>query len=122
VAEGLVVSGGEVRALTFNGTVSMCAAFSHRFGHDAIQGCDYCQGFWDFALFALPAMLLDYLWHISVHGLITMRGTGRERLRVLGTGIFISAAVLEAYYLCTAEVKVPRDGFRVNMVRCCLKE
>jgi hypothetical protein len=62
-------------------------------------------------------MLLDYGWHMSVYGLITMRGSGRERLRTLGTGIFVSAAVLEVYYLCTADVKVPRDGFRVNMVR-----
>ena len=62
-------------------------------------------------------MLLDYAWHMSLHGLITMRGTGRERLRTLGTGIIVSAAVVEAYYLCTADIKVPRDGFRVNMVR-----
>lgn len=96
---------------------TLCTTFSHRFGHDTIQGCEYCQGFWDFALFALPAMLLDYGWHMSIYGLITMRGTGRERLRTLGTGILVSAAVLEAYYLCTADVKVPRDGFRVNMVR-----
>ena len=100
----------------------MCTAFSHRYGHDTIQDCDYCQGFWDFALFALPAMLLDYMWHMSLYGLITMRGTGRERLRALGTGILVSAAVLEAYYLCTADIKVPKDGFRVNMVCCCLKE
>ena len=66
----------------------------------------------------LPAVLLDYMWHMSLYGLITMRGTGRERLRALGTGIFISAAVLEAYYLCTADIKVPKDGFRINMVRC----
>ena len=62
-------------------------------------------------------MLLDYALNMSLYGLITMRGTGRERLRTLGTGILVSAAVFEAYYLCTADVKVPRDGFRVNMVR-----
>lgn len=61
-------------------------------------------------------MLLDYAWHMCLYGLITMRGTGRERLRTLGTGILVSAAMLEAYYLCTADIKVPRDGFRVNMV------
>jgi len=64
----------------------------------------------------MPAMLLDYMWHMSLYGLITMRGSGRERLRTFGIGVLISAAVVEAYYLCTADIKVPKDGFRVNMV------
>lgn len=89
----------------------------YRFGHDAISNCTDCQTFLQFALYALPIALLDYLRNIFLFGLVTMQGTGRERLRLLGTGVLVVAAAFEAWWICTVEIQVPRDGLGVIMVR-----
>lgn len=45
-----------------------------------------------------------------------MRGTGRERLRLLGTGLLVTSAAFEAYWIATVDIQVPRDGLGVVMV------
>jgi hypothetical protein len=45
-----------------------------------------------------------------------MRGTGRERLRLLGTGVLVTAAAFEVWWISTVNIQVPRDGLGVVMV------
>lgn len=86
-----------------------------RFGHNVIIGCSDCQNFLHFGLYALPLALLDYLRNIFIYGIVTLRGTGRERLRLLGTGALVTAAAFEAWWIATVDIKVPRDGLGVTM-------
>lgn len=87
-----------------------------RFGHNAITGCIDCESFLQFGLYAVAAALLDYIRNILLYGLVTMRGTGRERLRLLGTGALVLAAAFEAWWIATVDIQVPRDGLGVVMV------
>lgn len=75
-----------------------------------------CRTFLQFGLYALPTGALDYIRNVLLYGLVTLRGTGRERLRLLGTGVLVSAAAFEAWWLATVDIQVPRDGLGVVMV------
>lgn len=86
-----------------------------RFGHDTILKCLDCQNFLQFGLYALSTALVDYIRNICLYGLVTMRGTGRERLRLLGTGVLVTAAAFEAWWISTVDIQVPRDGLGVVM-------
>jgi len=52
-----------------------------RFGHDAVQYCDYCHSFSDFGMFAIPAVALQYIRTIAAVGLMTVRNSGRRGWR-----------------------------------------
>lgn len=52
-----------------------------RFGHDAIQRCDFCHSFWDFGLFMVPHTGLQYMRTIIVIGLMTVPGSGKRPWR-----------------------------------------
>lgn len=88
----------------------------HRFGHTAIQDCEYCHSSDDFALFALPAALLSYIREAAVVGIVTIKGTRRERLRTMGLGLLVGAAVVEGYWVSTAHITVPEHEGPVTMV------
>ena len=41
---------------------------SHSFGHEVLTACSYCQSFNDYALYALPPSLLEYIREIGFIG------------------------------------------------------
>ncbi|KAG8830126.1 hypothetical protein FRC17_005378 [Serendipita sp. 399] len=86
-----------------------------RFGHTVILNCEDCQTYLQFGLFALSTGLLDYIRNIVLYGFVTVRGEGRERLRLLGTGVLVTAAAFEAWWIATVEIQVPRDALTVIM-------
>lgn len=69
-----------------------------------------------FGLYAAAIALLDYIRNILLYGLVTTQGTGRERLRLLGTGVLVMGAAFEAWWIATVDIQVPRDGLGVVMV------
>ena len=52
-----------------------------RFGHDAIQRCDYCHTFSDFGMFAAPLVGLQYMRTIILVGVMTVPGSGKRNWR-----------------------------------------
>lgn len=86
-----------------------------RFGQAVLQECEHCKTFDDYALFALPRALAEYVCEVAIIGLLTIHGTGRERWRTYIVGALICAAVTEAYWLITATVDVPPNGLDVFM-------
>lgn len=52
-----------------------------RFGHNAIQQCDYCHSFTDFGLFMMPFTGLQYMRTAVVMGLMTIPGSGKRSWR-----------------------------------------
>ena len=53
----------------------------------------------------------------ALAGLLTMRGTGRERWRTYVVGALLCAAGLEAYWIATVTIDIPPNGLDVFMVR-----
>ncbi|KAG7447007.1 uncharacterized protein BT62DRAFT_97226 [Guyanagaster necrorhizus] len=80
-----------------------------RFGHDVVASCEYCHSYGDFALFALATSILSYICEIAIVGVVTIRGTHRERHRTLGVVALICAAVMEGYCKMTRSIQIPND-------------
>ncbi|EPQ53709.1 hypothetical protein GLOTRDRAFT_131048 [Gloeophyllum trabeum ATCC 11539] len=86
-----------------------------RLGQSVIESCDYCHTPSEYALHALPNPLLEYLREAAVVGLVTIQGSFRERWRKWGVGVLVATAVLEAYWILTVEIRIPRSGKGVTM-------
>lgn len=86
-----------------------------RFGQDVLQDCEHCRTFDEFALFALPGALLEYIREAAVLGLLTVHQSGRTRWRTYVLGALVCAAILEGYQIITATVKIPENGMGVFM-------
>ncbi|KAJ7753787.1 hypothetical protein B0H16DRAFT_1222469, partial [Mycena metata] len=86
-----------------------------RFGHSVVSSCDYCLSFDEFALFALPGALISYLCAAAVIGIVTINTSGRERYRTLAVSAVAGAFVLEAYYIITVPIELPKDDTSVFM-------
>lgn len=82
-----------------------------------LQECEHCRTFDDYALFALPRALAEYVREIALAGLLTIRGTGRERWRTYVVGALLCIAAAEAYWTATATIDIPPNGLDVFMVR-----
>ncbi|KAK0442109.1 hypothetical protein EV421DRAFT_594387 [Armillaria borealis] len=80
-----------------------------RFGHDVVATCEYCHSYGDFAFFALSTSILSYIREIAIVGLVTIRGTYRERHRTLGIGALICVAVMEGYFKTTRIIQIPNE-------------
>ncbi|KAK0215640.1 hypothetical protein IW262DRAFT_228005 [Armillaria fumosa] len=80
-----------------------------RFGHDVVATCDFCHSYGDFAFFALSTSILSYIREIAIVGLVTIRGTCRERHRTLGISALICVAVMEGYFKTTRVIQVPNE-------------
>ena len=44
----------------------------NRFGHDALTTCSYCQSFNDFAIYAFPTPLLEYIREVAFIGVLSL--------------------------------------------------
>lgn len=82
-----------------------------------LQNCEHCKTFDEFALFALPGALLEYIREAAVLGLLTVHQSGRTRWRTYVLGALVCAAILEGYQIITTSVKIPENGMGVFMVR-----
>ncbi|KAK0482419.1 hypothetical protein IW261DRAFT_1396550 [Armillaria novae-zelandiae] len=80
-----------------------------RFGHDVVATCDFCHSYGDFAFFALSTSILSYIREVAIVGLVTIRGTYRERHRTLGIGALICVAVMEGYCKTTRIIQIPNE-------------
>ncbi|KAJ7150932.1 hypothetical protein C8R43DRAFT_1127845 [Mycena crocata] len=86
-----------------------------RFGHSVVSTCDYCLSFDEFGMFALPRAMLSYIFATIIVGIVTMGGSGRERYRTLAVAALVGAFCIEAYYIATVSIEVPKDDKSVFM-------
>ena len=88
-----------------------------RFGQAVIQDCIQCKTSDQYALFAIPGPLLQYIREAILVGFLTVEYSGRSRWRMLGVVALVAAFLAEAYTALAAPVTIPRDGNPVTMVR-----
>jgi len=81
--------------------------FYVRFGHTVVATCEHCHSFTDFAIYAIPGFLLSYIKQAAVIGVVTIRGTGKERYRSSAVGFVVLAAIAEAYWISTVQIRIP---------------
>ncbi|KAJ6532774.1 hypothetical protein DFH09DRAFT_993732 [Mycena vulgaris] len=86
-----------------------------RFGHSVVSTCDYCLSFNDFGMFALPRVLISYICATAAIGLVTISSSGHERYRTLAVATVAGAFCVEAYYISTVTIKIPKDDEPVFM-------
>lgn len=86
-----------------------------RFGHTVLQECEHCKTFDDYALFALPRALREYVREAVLVGLLTVTGSMRERWRIYAMGALAAAAVAEGYFILTSSIRIPKNGQDVFM-------
>lgn len=80
-----------------------------------MEECEHCATFYDYVLYALPRPLLEYTREAVIVGVVTIRGSVRERWRPWGLGILGLSAALEAYFLMTTNLTIG-GGERTVMV------
>ena len=95
----------------------MILLLPRRFGQSVLQDCEYCHTYDEYALYALPRPLLEYVRETAVVGLLTINGSFKERWRTAAIGVIVCAAVAEGYWVSSVEVKIPKGGMGVVMVR-----
>ncbi|GBE89129.1 hypothetical protein SCP_1501340 [Sparassis crispa] len=86
-----------------------------RFGQAVVQDCEHCKTFDEYALFALPRALLEYIRETVILGLLTITGSDRERWRTYTVGALLGAAIIEGYWILTAPIHIPKNGQGVFM-------
>lgn len=91
-------------------------SFYIRFGQDVVQNCNHCHTFGEYALYALPGIVLLYLRQAAVVGLITIRGTHREPWRTHGIGLLLFAAIAEVYWTLSVRIQVSGQGSSYEIV------
>ncbi|THH30570.1 hypothetical protein EUX98_g3622 [Antrodiella citrinella] len=87
-----------------------------RFGQSVLQDCEYCTTYDEFALYALPGPLLEYVRETAFIALVTIRGSHRERWRTYASAGVVCVAALEGYMVASHAVRVPKDGLGVFML------
>jgi len=86
-----------------------------RFGHEVLTACSYCQSFNDYALYALPSSLLEYIREIGFIGALTLPTSPKAHLRPLGLGTLIALLMVEAYNTLTTQFVIPPIGDNSKM-------
>ncbi|KAF9057172.1 hypothetical protein BJ165DRAFT_13310 [Panaeolus papilionaceus] len=84
-----------------------------RFGHDVLSSCAYCHSFEDFALYALPGPLVQYIREIAFVGMLTLPKSDAEHFRPLGLGALLAALLTEFYWTLTVPAPIATNA---NMV------
>ncbi|KAF9527441.1 hypothetical protein CPB83DRAFT_396307 [Crepidotus variabilis] len=81
-----------------------------RLGHNVLTSCIHCQSSNDFAIYALPIGLLQYIYEIAFIGLLTTPPLQTAYLRPLSLGALLTALLTELYWTLTAQVRIPAFG------------
>jgi len=87
-----------------------------RFGHEVLTACLYCQSFNDFALYALPTPLLEYIGEIGFIGVLTLPTSSKAHLRPLGLGSLIVLLMFEVYNILTVPFAISTVGDNSKML------
>jgi hypothetical protein len=82
---------------------------SIRYGHDVLHDCTYCSTASDFALFALPYPLLQYLRTAVPVGPLTLKISHKQRWYIPVIGVLAAAAAGEAWWISTVPITVNKD-------------
>jgi len=90
-------------------------ALYFRFGHEVVTACSYCQSFNDYALYALPIALLEYIREIGFIGALTLPTSSKAHLRPLGLGTLIALLMVEAYNTLIIQFVIPPIGDNSKM-------
>ncbi|KAJ8474593.1 hypothetical protein ONZ45_g15898 [Pleurotus djamor] len=118
---GLDLTQGDVFPKPLELLLKRLSLFDHRklyvrFGQYVLQTCEYCTTFDEFALYALPQHVLSYIHEVTILGLVTIRGTQRERWRTMAICAAIAGGLSEIYWLYTVPVSVPRRGEKTDVI------
>ncbi|KAJ3490261.1 hypothetical protein NLJ89_g11449 [Agrocybe chaxingu] len=84
------------------------------FGHDALTTCTHCHSYNDFALYAFPGPLLEYIREIAFIGISTLPNSSTSYLRPLGLGALLASLLAEAYWTLTVQVVIPPFGSKAS--------
>ncbi|KAA1476111.1 hypothetical protein DENSPDRAFT_826911 [Dentipellis sp. KUC8613] len=103
--------GGEVTP-SFETLLTRLASFDirtalARYGQPAVQGCTYCRMQSDFALHALPRVLLTYIRTAALVALLAPAGSQR---RIYGIAALAAAALAEIFWAMSAPVLIAMPG------------
>lgn len=84
-----------------------------------VQECDYCHTFGEYAFYSIAGVVLLYLREAAAIGLVTIRGTHRERWRKYGVGLLVFSAIVEIYWTLSVEIQISQ-GNSHNVVMVCV--
>jgi hypothetical protein len=87
---------------------------STRFGQNAIQECEWCTNFTEYAAYTLAAIVLSYIKEAALLGVVTIRGTNRETWRYTTIGVLMLACIFDVYWMLTVRIAV--DQQKLTMV------
>jgi hypothetical protein len=88
-----------------------------------VSSCEFCHTFSDHAIYALPTTLLQYVRTACLVGILTIRGSHKERWRTLAVTSLIFAALCEAWWVNLVVIGKRKDdakpvsGPGITMVR-----
>ncbi|KAJ2956827.1 hypothetical protein NUW54_g14640 [Trametes sanguinea] len=68
-----------------------------------------------YLIFAIPRIALGYVKTAAVVGLVTIKGSGHERMRTWSVSLIVAAFIMEGYWIATTPIGIPRDGQNVFM-------
>lgn len=80
-----------------------------RFGQNAVQECEWCTNFTEYAAYAIVPIVLSYLKEVALLGLVTIRGTNRETWRSTIIGVLMLAGIVDIYWLLTVKIAIDQQ-------------
>ena len=81
-----------------------------------MQDCDYCRRWDQYAMFAAPRPLLQYIREAIVLGLLTTTDSHHADWRSTAIGMLGTAVFFEGSQLITVHIVIPPNG-KVTFVR-----
>ncbi|PSR83381.1 hypothetical protein PHLCEN_2v5760, partial [Hermanssonia centrifuga] len=79
--------------------------------------CEHCRTLDQYALYALPAPLVEFIREGALIGLLTVSGSHRARWRTPAIITIVGACLAEGFATATVPINIPRNGKNVFMVR-----
>ena len=82
---------------------------STRFGQEAIQECEWCATFTEYAAYTVVAIVLSYIKEAALLGMVTIRGTNRETWRSTILGVLMLACIVDVYWMLTVRITIDQQ-------------